>query len=100
MSWQDKWIDIIKKLDQHLKTIGKEIVVINIDARVDVQEQYDMYIATVEQTKERVEVVVTTGLPGEERIFWPYGNVQFYIQEGEEKVKITGDLEAAQKILQ
>ena len=59
-----------------------------------------MYMATVEETKERMEVVVTTGLPGEERIFWSYGNVQFYIREGEEKVHITGNLDATQKILQ
>jgi len=57
-------------------------------------------MATVEGAKERMEVVVTTGLPGEERIFWSYGNVQFYIREGEEKVHFTGDLEAAHKILQ
>jgi len=91
---------IIEKVDQYLKTKGKEVVVINIEARLDVQEQFDIYMATIEEKKERMEVVVATGLPGEERIFWPYGNVQFYIREGEEKVHFTGDLEAAQKILQ
>lgn len=100
MSWQEKWIGIIEKINQYLKTRSKEVVVINIKARLDVQEQYDMYMATVEETKEKMEVIVTTGLPGEERIFWPYGNVQFYIREGKEKVHITGNLEAAQKILQ
>jgi len=100
MSWQEKWIGIIEKINQYLKKMGKEVVVINIDARLDTQEQYDMYMATVEGAKERMEVVVTTGLPGEERIFWSYGNVQFYIREGEEKVHFTGDLEAAHKILQ
>ena len=100
MTWKEIWMGIIQKIDTYLKTMGREVVVINIDARLDVQEQYEMYMATVEEMKERMEVVVTTGLPGEERIFWAYGNVQFYIREGEEKVHFTGDQEAAHKIIQ
>lgn len=48
-----------------------KLVVINIDARPDIKEQYEMYMATVKDMKGRREVEVTTGLPGEERIFWP-----------------------------
>ncbi len=44
--------------------------------------------------KDRKEVVVTAGLPGEERIFWPYEDVQFYIREGDPKVHFPGNQKA------
>ncbi|MFW9873914.1 MAG: hypothetical protein ACFFG0_12475 [Candidatus Thorarchaeota archaeon] len=47
-----------------------------------------------------MEIVVIIGLPGEERIFCHYGDVQFYIRERKEKVHITGNYDATQKKLQ
>ena len=56
-------------------------------------------MATVKKVKKKIEVVVTTSLPGEERIFWPFKDVQFYIRVGEEKVGTTGNPQALQEIL-
>ena len=41
--------------------------------------------------KNLFEAVVTTSLPEEERIFWPYHDMQFYIEEGKENVQVTGN---------
>jgi len=35
----------------------------------------------VEIVNNMFEAVVTTSLPGENRIFWPYQDVQFYIKD-------------------
>jgi hypothetical protein len=94
MSWEEKWKVIINTIGDYLLKLGMKMIVINIDARPDPREQYEMYMATVEQMKNRREVVVTTGLPGEERIFWGYEDVQFYMREGDPKVHFTGNQNA------
>jgi hypothetical protein len=94
----EKWSILIDRIKQLVAQKGKKLVVINIDARPDPEEQYNMYMATVEMMKSQYETVVTTGLPGEERISWPYHDVQFYIREGVEKIHSTGNYEVIQQI--
>jgi len=36
---------------------------------------------------------------GEERIFWPFKDAQFYIREGEEKVQSTGNFNNIKQII-
>ena len=74
------------------------MVLINIEARRDIKEQFEMYQKTCEMVKANFEMVVSTGLPGEERIFWPSQDIQFYIREGQERVSITGDPKAYKMI--
>ncbi|MFX1506810.1 MAG: hypothetical protein ACFFDC_11970 [Promethearchaeota archaeon] len=100
MSWKEKWVGVLNIIGKYLEQSGMKMMVINIDARPDIKEQYEMYMATVEDMKGRREVVVTTGLPGEERIFWPYEDVQFYIREGEEKVHSTGNPDILEELFQ
>ena len=78
---------------------GKEIVVINVEAMPDPQEQFKRYEMACETVKKTYEAVVTTSMLGEERIFWVYRDVQFYTREGEEKVHMTGNRENIQEIL-
>lgn len=56
---------------------GKKLVLINVEANRSLEEQFDKYMQTVELVREKVECVVSTSLPGEERIFWPFYDVQF-----------------------
>jgi len=49
--------------------------------------------------KDIFETVVTTSLPGEERIFWPCKDVQFYIIEGKQKVHSTGNFDIIKQIV-
>ena len=81
-----KWQFIINRISQLISTEGKEIVVFNVEAERNAKRQFEKYHETCEIVKDKVEAVVTTSLPGEERIFWPNKNAQFYIREGEEKV--------------
>ena len=74
------------------------MVLINIEVRENLKEQFEMYQKTCELVKANFEMVVSTGLPGEERIFWPHQDIQFYIREGKEKVSITGDPKAYKMI--
>ena len=46
---------------------------------------------TCEIVKGIFEAVVTASLPGEERIFWPYKDVQFYIIIGKQKIHSTSN---------
>jgi len=52
----------------------------------------------VEFVRDKVECVVSTSLPGEERIFWPFYDVQFYIRDGKEAISSTGNPEVIQKV--
>lgn len=98
-SWLVKWRYIIDKISRVIKKQGKEIVVFNVDAIPDPVEQFKKYELACETVKNIYEAVVTTILPGEERIFWPYKDVQFYIREREEKVHMTGNQENIKDIL-
>jgi hypothetical protein len=97
--WKEKWLLIITKIKKYLESLGGKAVVINIDIHLDTQKQYEIYMRTIDEMKERVEVIITTGLPDEERIFWPYGGIQFYIREEDEKVHITGNSDIVKRIL-
>ena len=94
-----KWTFLIERLKELIVGEGQEIVVFNVDAMWDTEEQYKKYMKVVDSMKNEFNAVVTTGLPGEERIFWPYHDVQFYIREGEEKIHCTGNNEIIQKII-
>ena len=98
-SWLVKWQYIIDKISQVIRKHGKEIVVFNVEAIPDPVEQFKKYQVACETVQGVYEAVVTTSLPGEERIFWPSQDVQFYIREGEDKVHVTGDQEIYRKIL-
>ncbi len=99
-SWLVKWRYIIDKISKVIKKHGKEIVVFNVDAMPDPVEQFKRYEVACETVKNIYEAVVSTSLPSEERIFWPYKDVQFYIREGEDKIHITGNLEVFREILE
>ena len=73
--WQVKWTFLIERLKDLIAKEGKQIVVYNVEAQPNPYIQYKKYIKMCEEVKHRVEAVVTTGLPGEERIFWPYHDV-------------------------
>ena len=94
-----KWQYVIDKISRLISAEGKKIVILNVEAQRDPKSQFEKYQATCETVKETFEAVVTASLPGEERIFWPYKNAQFYIVDGEEKVRSTGNLENIKQIL-
>jgi len=94
-----KWQYIIDKISQLIRAEGKEIVVFNVEAERDPKSQFEKYQTTCETVKNIFEVVVTTSLPGEERIFWPFKDAQFYIREGEEKVQSTGNFNNIKQII-
>ena len=72
--WMIKWKYIIDKISQLISAEGKEIVVFNVEAEKDAHMQFEKYQVTCKTVKSIFEAVVTTSLPGEERIFWPYKN--------------------------
>lgn len=94
-----KWQYIIDKISQSISAEGKEIVVFNVEAERNPEQQFKKYQATCEAVKNMFEAVVTASLPGEERIFWPYKDAQFYIREGKEKVETTGNFDNIKQIL-
>jgi len=97
--WIVRWKFIIDKISHLIKRDGRKMVILNVEAQIDSKRQFEQYQKTCESVKDRFEAVVTTSLPGEERIFWPNQDVQFYIKEGVEKIQSTGNLEAIQEIL-
>ena len=94
-----KWQYIIDKISRLISAEGKEIVVFNVEAERDPKSQFEKYQTTCETVKNIFEAVVTASLPGEERIFWPFKDAQFYIREGEEKVQSTGNFENIKQII-
>ncbi|GAG82801.1 unnamed protein product, partial [marine sediment metagenome] len=96
--WIIKWKIVIDKISHLIERDGKEMVILNVKAQIDSKRQFEQYQKTCESVKDRFEAVVTTSLPGEERIFWPNKDVQFYIKEGVEKIQSTGNFEIIQKI--
>ena len=98
--WLKRWMALIEKIGGYMeKTIGKKIVVVNVEAGPNPQENYERYMEACRVVKNVPEIVVTVSLPGEERIFWVNQDVQFYIRDGEEKIHVTGNLEVFQEIL-
>lgn len=98
-SWQIKWEFIIDRIKKIVSMQGKELKLINIEADIDPQRQFEKYQETCESVKSIYEVVVTTGLPGEERIFWPSQDVQFYIRMDDEKIHSTGNARVINQIM-
>ena len=94
-----KWQYIIDKISQLIAVEGSKIVIFNVEAERDPKAQFEKYQATCETVKNMFEAVVTASLPGEERIFWPYKDAQFYIIEGKENVKTTGNFDNIKQIL-
>ena len=97
-SWQVKWMFLIDRLKDLIAKEGKQIIVYNVEAQPNPEMQYKQYIKMCEDVKHCIEAVVTTGLPGEERIFWPYQDVQFCIRKREEKIHSTGNYEVIQQV--
>jgi len=97
--WIIKWKIVIDKISHLIERDGKEMVILNVKAQIDSERQFEQYQKTCESVRDRFEAVVTTSILGEERIFWVYQDVQFYIKEGLEKIQSTGNIEVIQKIL-
>ena len=97
--WMVKWQYIIDKISQIITAEGKKIVIFNVEAEIDSKAQFKKYQETCKTVKNMFEAVVTASLPGEERIFWPYKDAQFYIIEGIEKIKTTGNFDNIKQIL-
>ncbi len=74
------------------------MALINIKANKNGKKQYKDYQETVETVRDKVEYVVCTSLPGEERIFWPYYDVQFYIRDDKEAISSTGNPQIIQRV--
>ena len=83
--WIIKWKFLIYKISHLIEENGKKIVILNVEAQIDSKRQFEQYQKTCESVKDRFEAVVITSLPGEERIFWPYQDVQFYIKKAKKK---------------
>lgn len=74
------------------------MALINIEAGGDPNVQFEKYMEAVELIRNQVECVVSTRLPGEERIFWPYHEVKFYIRYGKDAISSTDNSTMIQKI--
>lgn len=96
--WIIKWKFLIDKISYLIEKNGRKMVIFNVEAQIDSKRQFEQYRKTCESLKDRFEAVVTTSLPGEERIFWPYQDVQFYVKDDVERIQSTGNLEVIQEI--
>jgi len=96
--WIAKFEFLIQRLGALISQEGKKLVLINVEAEKNPKKQYDKYMQTVELVRDRVECVVSTSLPGEERVFWPFYDVQFYIRDDKEAISSTGNPEINQRV--
>lgn len=97
-AWRVKFQFLITRLKDLIAQEGKQMALVNVEADPDSNEQYDRYMHTVEIVRDKVECVVSTSLPGEERIFWPFYDVQFYIRDNKEAIGSTGDPTIIQRV--
>ncbi len=97
--WKVKFQFLINRLGELIAQEGKKMVILNVEAHKNSKKQFKKYKETVEQVKGRVECVVCTSLPGEERIFWPYYDVQFYIRDYKDTISTTGNPVHIQRVL-
>lgn len=97
-AWMVKFQFLIDRLGILISQEGKKMALINIQAEMDPKKQFDKYMQAVELVRDKVECVVSTSLPGEERIFWPYYDVQFYIRDDKEAISSTGNPEIIQRV--
>lgn len=89
---------LIDRLGALISQEGKRLVLVNVEAGRDPKEQFDKYMEAVELVRDKVECIVSTSLPGEERIFWPFYDVQFYIRGDKEAISSTGNPEVIQRV--
>ena len=97
-SWERRWTFLIKRLEDLIAKRGKKIVMINVSAEKNPQIQFERYQLACETVRGQFEAVVSTSLPGEERLFWPYQNVQFYLRFDDEIINSTGNSKVIQEI--
>ena len=97
-AWAAKFELLIQILKDLIYQEGKEMIFLNVEAENTPKEQFTKYMQTVEFARDKVEYVVSTSLPGEERMYWPFYEVQFYIRDDNEKIIITGNPEIIQRI--
>ena len=97
--WLIKWNFIIDRIKDIISRKGEKMVLINVEADIDPKRQFEKYQAACETVKHTYEAVVSTGLPGEERIFWPSQDVQFYIREGDDRIHSTGNAKVINQIM-
>ena len=67
-SWLIKWKFLINRIEYIISKKGKKKVFINVEADINPKRQFKKYQAACETVKHTYEAVVTTGLPGEERL--------------------------------
>ncbi len=96
--WKVKFEFLIQRLGALVSQEGKRLELINVEAEGNPKEQFEKYMKTVEIVRDKVECVVSTSLPGEERIFWPFYDVQFYIRDDKEAISTTGNPEIIQRV--
>ena len=89
---------LIDRLGVLISQEDKKLVLINVEAGGNPKKQFDKYMEAVELVRDKVECVVSTSLPGEERIFWPFYDVQFYIRDDKEAISSTGSPEIIQRV--
>ena len=89
---------MIQRLKDLVSQEGKKLVLVNVEAGKNPKKQFDKYMQSVELVRDKVECIVSTSLPGEERIFWPFYDVQFYIRDDKEAISATGSPEIIQKV--
>ena len=97
-AWRVKFEFLLQRLGALISEEGKKLVLINVEAGRNAKKQYDKYMQAVKLSRNKVECVVSTSLPGEERIFWPYYDVQFYIRDDKEAISSTGNQETIQRV--
>ncbi len=97
-AWEVKFEFLIQRLGALISQEGKKLVLINVEAEREPKEQFDKYMQAVELVRDKVECVVSASLPGEERVFWPFYDVQFYIRDDKEANSATGNSEIIQKV--
>ena len=97
-AWKVKFEFLIQRLGTLISQEGKKMVLINMEAGGDPKIQFEKYKGTVELVRNQIECVVSTSLPGEERIFWPYHDVQFCIRDNKEAISSTGNSKIIQKV--
>lgn len=97
--WKVKFEFLIDRLGALISQEGKKLVLVNVEAGSNPKEQFVKYMESVELVRDKVECVVSTSLPGEERIFWPFYDVQFYIRDDKDPISATGNPEIIQRVL-
>ncbi len=90
---------LTNRLGELIAQEGKKMILLNVEAVKNRKKQFKKYMETVDKVKGRVECVVSTSLPGEERIFWPFYDVQFYIRDGKDAISTTGNPVQIQRVL-